>query len=259
MIKKLTNLALYLESSGAKREAFLIRSLMVKMASNAGEIFMHIGGPSGSGKSSLMERIEDLYPEIVCKDLDEFDEAASESMGLPVGWKRDASLWTQEIEDAQFLMRQNLLDKLIRENSGKKIILVGHHTEWSKSLKFNAKYKVLLNTSPEESLQRRIKRDKKLDQAWNFWDDEDLKASELEESKRIVYDLKSQDYISLSTEEVLNLLEDNLAKTATYNKPRVGRKRWSINYKKKINCSNPKGFSQKQYCRRKKNGGKYKS
>jgi len=25
--------------------------------------------------------------------------------------------------------------------------------------------------------------------------------------------------------------------------------KWSMKYKKSINCSNPKGFSQKQYCK----------
>jgi hypothetical protein len=45
-----------------------------------------------------------------------------------------------------------------------------------------------------------------------------------------------------------------------YNKPRSGEKRrWSVKYKKKINCSNPKGFSQIQYCKRKRRGGKYKN
>jgi hypothetical protein len=45
-----------------------------------------------------------------------------------------------------------------------------------------------------------------------------------------------------------------------YNAPRTGKgkKRWSVKYKKKINCSNPKGFSQKQYCKRKRGGGKYR-
>jgi hypothetical protein len=45
----------------------------------------------------------------------------------------------------------------------------------------------------------------------------------------------------------------------SYTKPRSGKKRWSVKYKKSINCSNPKGFSQKQYCKRKRKGGKYKS
>ena len=46
-----------------------------------------------------------------------------------------------------------------------------------------------------------------------------------------------------------------------YNKPRKGMKsRWSVKYKKKINCSSPNlGFSQKQYCKRKRKGGSYKS
>ena len=49
--------------------------------------------------------------------------------------------------------------------------------------------------------------------------------------------------------------------TEGYNKPRKGMKsRWSVKYKKKINCSNPNlGFSQKQYCKRKRKGGSYKS
>lgn len=32
------------------------------------------------------------------------------------------------------------------------------------------------------------------------------------------------------------------------NKKKLGRK-WTMKYKKSINCSNPKGFSQKQYCK----------
>jgi hypothetical protein len=50
-------------------------------------------------------------------------------------------------------------------------------------------------------------------------------------------------------------------KLAKYNDPRTGKKkkRWSTKYKGSINCNNPKGFSQKQYCKRKKRGGGYKT
>ena len=34
---------------------------------------------------------------------------------------------------------------------------------------------------------------------------------------------------------------------------------WSMKYKKSIDCNNPKGFSQKQYCDRQKRGGAYKT
>jgi hypothetical protein len=45
-----------------------------------------------------------------------------------------------------------------------------------------------------------------------------------------------------------------------YNAPRGKMKsRWSTRYKKSIDCNNPKGFSQKNYCKRKKRGGQYKS
>lgn len=60
---------------------------------------------------------------------------------------------------------------------------------------------------------------------------------------------------------ILQILVDHhndLMRKSAYNKPRVGKKRWSVGYKKKINCSNPKGFSQKQYCKRKIRGGNYK-
>jgi hypothetical protein len=45
-----------------------------------------------------------------------------------------------------------------------------------------------------------------------------------------------------------------------YNAPRGKMKsRWSTKYKKSIDCDNPKGFSQKNYCKRKKRGGNYKN
>ena len=57
-----------------------------------------------------------------------------------------------------------------------------------------------------------------------------------------------------------NILSYEQFITESYNKPRGGMKsRWSVKYKKSINCSNPKGFSQKNYCKRKKRGGHYKS
>ena len=45
----------------------------------------------------------------------------------------------------------------------------------------------------------------------------------------------------------------------SYNKPRKGMKRrWSTKYKRTIDCSHPAGFSQRQFCARKRRGGKYK-
>lgn len=42
------------------------------------------------------------------------------------------------------------------------------------------------------------------------------------------------------------------------NLPRAGgKKRWSLKYKRSIDCKHPKGFSQKNYCARKARGGHY--
>lgn len=42
------------------------------------------------------------------------------------------------------------------------------------------------------------------------------------------------------------------------NEPRQGMKsRWSLRYKRSIDCSSPKGFSQKNYCKRQRRGGGY--
>ena len=37
------------------------------------------------------------------------------------------------------------------------------------------------------------------------------------------------------------------------------RAKWSMKRKRKIDCDNPKGFSQKQYCKRQERGGAYKT
>jgi len=58
----------------------------------------------------------------------------------------------------------------------------------------------------------------------------------------------------------INNLANSIVKDANKkNKTRKGMKsRWSVKHKRNIDCGNPKGFSQKQYCKRKKRGGKYK-
>lgn len=57
-----------------------------------------------------------------------------------------------------------------------------------------------------------------------------------------------------------NILTFESFLTEAYNQPRAGAKRrWSVARKKAINCNRPKGFSQRQFCKRKGRGGKYKS
>jgi hypothetical protein len=60
------------------------------------------------------------------------------------------------------------------------------------------------------------------------------------------------------TEELRIVIREMISEI--YNAPRTGKKknRWSVKYKKSIDCSHPSGFSQKNYCKRQKSGGNYK-
>jgi cytidylate kinase len=194
---KLSILAKKLYSLSLHKEAAQI----LKLASK--EVFAHISGPSGSGKTTIMEEISSLHPGITAKDLDEFDEEATEEMGLDPDWKQ--SSWSEELQMEHYKVKQELLDNFIKENAGRNIVLVGLHEEGGDSLHFNAKHKILLNTDPTESMRRRIERDKGLSSTYQFWKDHDAMASEWEESQRIVESLTSEGYTPMSRGEILHL------------------------------------------------------
>ena len=71
--------------------------------------------------------------------------------------------------------------------------------------------------------------------------------------------LSRVDYLRKEAEYFKKEIEDKEKKelsTATKENP-TGKKvmyggKWSLKYKRSINCRKPKGFSQKQYCKRKK-------
>ena len=79
---------------------------------------------------------------------------------------------------------------------------------------------------------------------------------------KILYD-NFQKFLDEFTQEPAETKEPDQFKEAKkgYNAPRTGKmkKRWSVKHKRGIDCSNVKGFSAKQYCKRKRRGGKYKT
>lgn len=91
-----------------------------------------------------------------------------------------------------------------------------------------------------------------------------LQHTENEQMRRnvfkIIYD-NFQKFVEEFTKEEVSAPDQFKEAKKGYNAPRTGKmkKRWSTKYKGSINCSNPKGFSQKQYCKRKRSGGKYKT
>ena len=197
---KLSILAKKLDSLNLRKEATQI----LKLASK--EVFAHISGPSGSGKTTLMEEITSLHPDVVAKDLDEFDEEATEGMGLDPLWKQTS--WSEELQREHYKIKQNLLDDFIGANTGNRILLVGIHNEGEDSLNLNAKHKILLDTSPKESMERRVKRDRELGKGWNFWENEEDLTSEFKESEEIVRYLMTESYVPMGREEILSLFED---------------------------------------------------
>lgn len=194
---KLSILAKKLHSLDLHKEATQI----LKLASK--EVFAHISGPSGSGKTTLMEEITSLHPDIVAKDLDEFDEEATEGLGLDPGWKQTS--WSEELQREHYKIKQRLLDNFIEENAGKRTLLVGLHEEGGDALHFNPRHKILIDTTPTESMRRRVKRNKKLSSTYEFWKDQGAMASELEESEKIIQSLTSEGYAPMSREEILDL------------------------------------------------------
>lgn len=88
---------------------------------------------------------------------------------------------------------------------------------------------------------------------------EKRKEKSKEKTKRL---RKKKSYIDLSFihKEASKDMSIYQLISVSSNKNKSGKKnKWSKKYKRSIDCNNPKGFSQKQYCKRKARGGKYKS
>lgn len=85
-----------------------------------------------------------------------------------------------------------------------------------------------------------------------------LKYTDNESMRRNVYKIIFDNF-----QQAINLQQPDQTKEAKkgYNAPRTGKKkkRWSVKHKRGIDCNNVKGFSAKQYCKRKRRGGQYKT
>jgi len=107
-------------------------------------------------------------------------------------------------------------------------------THLGSQIEIKDKYGYLYNYTIEEMLEDKD----------GYYDDKDI--------------FKEREIKSLSIMKI-SYLQPKTFESKSYNRPRNGmKKRWSVKYKKSINCSNPKGFSQRQYCKRRKLG-RYKS
>jgi aspartyl/asparaginyl-tRNA synthetase len=100
---------------------------------------------------------------------------------------------------------------------------------------------------------------KDLSEVYNFLKKNDIYIQIKAHFDVMDFKIKEFDY-KKSENKIVFVINQLVSQNESYNKPRSDMKsRWSVKYKKSIDCSNAKGFSQIQYCKRKKRGGKYKS
>ena len=131
-------------------------------------VIAHLVGQAGSGKTYFIENtLLKKYPEMVAKDLDDFDDEADAVVGGDKSWRQsgDPNQIDQKLARKHFDKVQSLLDQFLSEHSGKKIFLAGMSVfPWVKGNNQldlgNPTHKFYLNRgTPEEIVQQRVQRD----------------------------------------------------------------------------------------------------
>ncbi len=122
------------------------------------QVLAHISGSSGSGKTFLANKLQKVYPNIIFKDLDEFDDEATEILGFTI----KKNNYTDQMLETLAKKRQELMDDFIKQ-SNKPIIFVGHHTEGDYVLDIPTKNRFLLNVDAKTSAYRAYIRSQKED------------------------------------------------------------------------------------------------
>lgn len=108
----------------------------------------HIGGVSGGGKTRLLEALAAHHPQLVAKDVDEFDEQAKDELGMK--WTAGGTS-TSDAQLAQLTRRkQDLLDHFLAQHHDHPVVTGGIHFENGPThvLKLPESMKLMLDTSP---------------------------------------------------------------------------------------------------------------
>jgi len=134
------------------------------------QVLVHLVGQAGSGKTYFIENtLLKKYPEIVAKDLDDFDDAADEALGLGgKSWRAsgDPNQIDQKSARKHFNAVQGMVNQFLSANNNKKVFLAGMSVfpwvQGNNELDLGSPmFKFYLNIDPEVSAKRRIARDVK--------------------------------------------------------------------------------------------------
>ena len=168
-------------------------------------VLCHIAGPSGSGKTTILAKIQKLYPTIITKDLDDFDDEASAILKLD-------SVQKKHWNDTDLLhlakLRQKLMDEFLRLHKEDTVVFAGFHTEDSHILHIPTQNRFLLDTDAKTSATRAFERsqNERIEHRRKI---EDLEFDIQDAQKEIDF-LMSQGYVKISSEDILNFIEENM-------------------------------------------------
>lgn len=168
-------------------------------------VLCHIAGPSGSGKTTILTNISKLYPTIVTKDLDDFDDEASVILKLDSTQKK---YWDDQNLLYLAELRQKLMNEFLKTHKGYTVIFAGFHTEDKHVLHIPTQNKFLLDTDAKKSATRAFERSQseKIEYRRKI---EDLEL-DIQDAQNEIDFLTSQGYKKISNEEILKFIEENI-------------------------------------------------
>jgi len=126
----------------------------MKRGKRNGEVLAHVAGPSGAGKTELMNRLAREIDNVELKDLDEYDDLAVEQLGWTGIDKND---YTDEMLDRLHVTRQKLIDEDIKRIK-QPIIFFGHAVEGDNETYLPTKRRIMLDVDPARSAVRVARR-----------------------------------------------------------------------------------------------------
>lgn len=168
------------------------------------KVLAHISGASGSGKTTIAKKLSLIYPNVIFKDLDDFDDEATEKL-------KYSEINKQEFDDKMLaelaILRQKLMDEFVAL-AKKPIVFVGHHTEGNNVLYIPTENKFMLDTDAETSAVRAYKRSQTEDPKHRR-KLQDL-PEDIKEAKEVIEFLLKNGYKSMNHDQILNWMKGAL-------------------------------------------------
>ncbi len=171
------------------------------------KVLAHVAGPSGSGKTTLVDNVKKKYGDkIEARDLDEFDEAAVDSLGWSKIKKND---YTDDMLKKLTVKRQQLMNEWLSQQK-KPVVLAGHHWEGEHVLDIPTKNRFMLDVDAETAAQRAYERSQK-EPEQSRRKIEEL-PDDIKEAQSDIDKLESMGYERRSRDDIEKWIGENVSK-----------------------------------------------